>query len=227
VAAVLELARQQQFANLLRDSVIPPSERGIGLLMQAVARYALGDTPATVAVQIRRALDAGAPEAAAQYWLGVCRAVEGRDEEALEAWDGAREKGWPLSLVATPTAEALVRLARLPDAGRRARQALDQGVTDVELTYIATAAAIAGGRYAEAVSVVTPLLQKMPDDGEGRWLLAHALFASAVKRDGPGVTREGRARLLDTINSYLEDGGRYSTVAQEWLAYLTSSSASP
>jgi tetratricopeptide (TPR) repeat protein len=195
--------------------------------MQAVARYALGDTPATIAVQVRRAMDAGAPEAAAQYWLGVCRAVEGRDEEAVAAWDIARDKGWPAPLVATPTAEALVRLARLPDAGRRARQALDQGVKDVELAHIAAAAAIAAGRYDEAIELLTARLQSAPDDADSQWLLVHALFASAVNPKGSGSTPEGRARLQDAITRYIDGGGRYAAVAREWRAYLTSSSASP
>ena len=44
----LELARQRQFAGLLRDISDPAADRGVGLLMQAVARFALGDTPATL-----------------------------------------------------------------------------------------------------------------------------------------------------------------------------------
>jgi hypothetical protein len=132
-----------------------------------------------------------------------------------------------MALVATPTAEALVRVNRLAEAGGRARQALEDGVTDVELTLVAASADIAGGRFEAAEQVLTRQLQATPDDGESRWLLVHALFASVVKGEGPGATPEGRARLVDAINRYLGDGGRYSTVAQEWLAYLTSSSASP
>ena len=154
MTALLDLARQRQFASLLRDNAVPASDRGLGLLMQAVARYALGDTPSTISVQIRRALEAGAPEGAAQYWLGACRANEGRDEEALAAWDLARERGWPVALVATPSAEALVRLNRLADAGQRATAALDQGVADVELTHIAAVAEITARRYDLAVRAV-------------------------------------------------------------------------
>lgn len=225
--AILALARQRQFAGLLRDDAVPDSDRGLGLLMQAVARYAIGDTPATVAVQIRRAVDAGAPEGAAHFWLGACRAAEGRDEEALAAWDLARERGWPLALLATPIAEALVRLNRIPDAGARAKTALDQGLTDVELTQIAAVAATAAGRYDEAVRLLSARLQIAPEDAESRWLLLHALFASRVARNSPGATPEGRARLLDELARYIDDGGRYSPLAREWRAWLISSSAAP
>lgn len=227
VASMLTLARQRQFASLLRDDAVAGADRGVGLLLQAVARYALGDTPATVAAQVRRALDAGAPEGAAQFWLGACRAAEGRDEEALAAWDLARERGWPLALVATSGVEALVRLNRLAEAGARATGARDAGVPDIELAYIAAVADIAAGRYEPAVRSMTARLQAAPDDGEGRWLLVHALFASAVARAGPGATPEGRARLLEEIGRYLDEGGRYAIVAGEWRSWLTSSSATP
>jgi hypothetical protein len=227
IAPLIERARQQQFASLLPDTVIPASSRGAGLLVQAIARYGLGDTPGTVAAQIRRALEAGAPEGAAQYWMGACRAAEGRDEEAVAAWDSARAKGWPASLLATPTAEALVRLNRLADAGSHARQDLADGVRDPELTHIAASADIAAGRFEAADQLLTKQLLVTPDDGESQWLLVHALFASAIRREGPGASTEGRARLVQVINRYLEGGGRYSIVAQEWLTYLTSSSGAP
>lgn len=225
--SLLALARQRQFAGLLRDDVVPGSDRGLALLMQAVARYAIGDTPATISVQVRRAMEAGAPEAAAQFWLGAARAVEGRDEEALAAWDVARQRGWPLALLATPSAEALVRLNRLADAGTRATAALEQGLQDAELTHIAAAADIAAGRYDRAVQLLSARLQAAAEDPESRWLLIHALFSSAVAGQGPGVLPDGRTRLLEEIERYLEDGGRHDSLVREWRSWITSSSAVP
>lgn len=226
-AALVNLARQRQFAGLLRDEVVPGADRGLALLMQAVARYAIGDTPTTVTTQVRRALEAGAPEGAAQYWLGVSRAVEGRDEEALAAWDVARERGWPLALVATPSAEALVRLNRLADAGTRAAAALAEGVPDAELTRIAAAADIAAGRSAQAAASLSARLQTAPDDTESRWLLIHALFADVVARPGDAATQDIRTRLIEEIGRYVDAGGSHTTLAGEWRAWLTSSSTVP
>jgi hypothetical protein len=227
VAALLSLARQRQFASLLRDDAAAGVDRGLGLLMQAVARYAIGDTPATVAAQVRRALEAGAPEAAAQFWLGACRAAEGRDEEAVAAWDLARERGWPFALVATPHVEALVRLNRLAEAGSRAAAAREAGVTDVEFVHVSAVADIAAKRYEPAVRLLTTRLQASPEDAESRWLLVHALFASTVEREAPGATPDGRAQLIRELERYLEDGGRHAALAGEWRTWLTSSSASP
>ena len=60
---------------------------------------------------------------------------------------------------------------------------------------------------------MTPRLQSAPEDGESQWLLVHALFASAVKGEGPGATPEGRAQLQDRSRRYIDGGGRYATVA--------------
>ena len=74
---------------------------------------------------------------------------------------------------------------------------------------------------------MTSRLATSPEDGETQWLLVHALFASAVKGEGPAGTPEGRAQLLDLIGRYIDGGGRYVTVALEWRTWLTSSSAAP
>lgn len=225
VASLVGLARQRQFASLLRDDAAAGVDRGLGLLMQAIARYAVGDTPATVAVQVRRALEAGAADGAGQFWLGACRAAEGRDEEALAAWELARQRGWPLALVATPEVEALIRLNRLAEAGSRAKAAREAGVTDIELLHVAAVSDIAASQYESAVRLLTTRLQTAPEDAESRWLLVHALFASTVARDGPGVTPEGRAQLLEALGRYLDEGGRYASLASEWRTWLTSSSS--
>jgi tetratricopeptide (TPR) repeat protein len=227
VAPLVAHARQRRFVNLLPDSVIPADERGYGLLLQAVARFALGDTPTTVAVQLRRAAEMGAPQSATQFWLGACWAAEGRDEEALASWEAARASGWPESLLALPSAEALVRLNRLDQAGTLARRASDGYVGRTELLHIAAAADIAAGRYESAADLLRPLLSTNPDDGDTQFLLLHALFGSAVKGAGPGAAPEAQAEWREMAAKYVAAGGRHRAVVEEWLAYLTSSSASP
>lgn len=227
VAPLIAMARERRFVTLLPDSAVPASDRGMGLLLQAVARFALGDTPSTVANQFRRALEAGAPAAPTHYWLGASRAADGKDEEALAAWDEARKAGWPATLLSTFEAEALVRLNRLAEAGARARTAIDRGDPDVTLRHIAAAADITGGRFEGAVETLSSVVEAAPDDAESQWLLLHALFASAVKEERPGATPEGRARFLDLARAYIDGGGRHRAVAEEWRDYLISSWASP
>jgi tetratricopeptide (TPR) repeat protein len=224
-APLLASARERRFVSLLADSSIPEGERGLGLMLQALARFALGDTPTTVAVQLRRAADAGAPDGATQFWLGACRATEGKDEDALIAWEAARRAGWPEALLALPTAEALVRLMRLDEAGAAARRGLDQGVQELELRHIAAAADITGGRYESAAALLRPALATNPDDSNTPWLMLHALFASAIKGERPGATPEGQAEWRDLAARYVAAGGQHRAVVDEWGAYLISSSA--
>ncbi len=228
VAPLVAHARQRRFVNLLPDSAIPAEDRGLGLLLQAVARFALGDTPTTVAVQLRRAAEAGAPQSATEFWLGACWAAEGRDEEALASWEMARAAGWPEALLALPSAEAMVRLNRLEEAGTLARRASDGQVGRTDLLQIAAAADIAAGRYESAAGLLRPLLSSNPDDGDTQFLLLHALFGSAVKSASPGATPEAQAEWQEIAAQYVAAGGRHRAVVEEWRAYLTSSSvASP
>ena len=57
--------------------------------------------------------------------------------------------------------------------------------------------------------------------------MMHALFAGSVKQEGPGATREGRARLLELAARYIDGGGRNRALAEEWRAFVTSSSPVP
>jgi hypothetical protein len=128
-------------------------------------------------------------------------------------------------LVATPIAEALVRLNKLDDAGTHAREAMAKGVADHDLIRVAAAADIAAGRYEQGVTVLTPALSAPGEtDDETEWLLIHALFASAAREQAPGATPDGRKTLIDRLRAYSAGGGRNRQVADEWLAWLTSSS---
>jgi hypothetical protein len=227
-APLVAHARERRFVSLLPDASIPPTDRGLGLLLQAVARYALGDTPSTVVVQLRRALEAGAPAAAVQFWMGASWAADGKDEDALQAWDAARKAQWPETLIALPSAEALVRLNRMEDAGKAARQALDPQepqLGDVELRQIVAASDIAAERYDSAIEVLRAVLSARPDDTDAQWLMVHALFASALKGQGAGTTAQGKAEWQELAARYVAAGGRHRAIVDEWRAYLTSSSA--
>ena len=227
LSRLLTLARERRFADLLPEANLSPSERGTGILLQAIGYFALGDNATAVTLQLRRALEAGAPAGAAEFWLGACSAIDRRDQDALAAWQAAAKGGWPAALLALPVAEAEVRLGRWEQAGAGARAALAAGVADPELQLIAAAADIASGQLARAIETLTPVLAANPDEGEAQWLMLHALFAGAVKQEGPGATREGRAQLIEMATRYIDGGGRHRALVEEWRAFVTSSSSAP
>lgn len=229
LASLLSLARQHRFVDLMVDVPVGVGERGTATLLQAMAAYALGDTPRAIAVRLGRALEAGAPAGATQFWIGAVHALEGRDADAITAWTSARDAGWPLALVAPVMADALVRVGRMPDAGRTAREAIDAGALDPSLARVAAAADLAARRYAAAADRLATHLAFRSDDGEAQWMLVHALFGAIVGTDAEtALTRdEARGRLRQAVERYQAGGGRHRALAEEWLAFATSSASAP
>lgn len=221
---LMAAARERRFVDLAADPSVEPPERGLALLLQAVAAYALGDTPRGVTVRLDRALEAGAPAAAAQFWRGAALALENRDTDAIDAWQRARAGGWPSSLTATPTADALVRLGQLDKAGAFARSARDGGVSDTALIHIEAAAELTAGRYAQAAAVLEPLVAQMPADETATWLLLHARFADMAGGGVAAASPAARESFVSLATRYIDAGGRNSGIASEWRAFVTSSS---
>lgn len=237
LAPLLSFARQHRFVDLMPDLVVAETERGTALLLQAMAAYALGDTPRALIVRLGRATAAGAPPAAAQFWMGAALALEGRDADALATWQAAREAGWPSALVATPIAEALARLGQLEQAGTFAREALAAGAVDGGLVRVAAAADLAAHRYRLAADTVSRHLAFASADQEARWLLLHALFFDLLADEQGSLLTAGssppaaevraanRAAFADQVRQYLEGGGRHRALAEEWRDFVTSSSS--
>jgi hypothetical protein len=220
---LLGAAEAGRFVELMAAERLEGQERGLGLLLQGLGHYALGDTAITIVPQLRRALDAGAPSSVTDYLLGACWALDGRDADAIEAWNRAAASGLPGPVVALPVAEAHARLGQMEQAGRVAAGAIGHGTDDHALVLLASAADIAAGRETDALARLERPLAAEPDDGELQWMVMHALFSSIVRGEGPGATSEGRARFIALANTYIADDGRWSALAEEWRALVTSS----
>jgi hypothetical protein len=225
LAPLLALARQHRFVDLMADPAVTGADRGAAILLQGLAAYALGDTGRAIGVRLGRAREAGAPEGATQFWLGATLALESRDADAIEAWQAARAAGWPQALVSPLVAEAQVRLGRLEDAGRTAREALDAGAGDPSLVRVAAAADIAARRYWPAADRLEAHVATTPADTDARWMLVHAVFAGLVTGD-TAAQADRRAQLGQAVDRYLEAGGRHRALAEEWRAFVTASSPS-
>jgi hypothetical protein len=226
---LLSLARQHRFVDLIPDRSVDAGDRGMALLLQAMASYALGDTPRALVVRLTRAVEAGAPAAAAGFWMGAALALDGRDADAVEAWRAARAAGWPAALVSAPIAEAMVRLGTLEEAGAVASEALNAGAVDGGLVRVASAADIAARRYPQAADRLSRHLAFASDDQEARWLLLHALFSEWLAEDtGAGIRSANRSLFAEHVQLYLDGAGRHRALAEEWRDLITSSaSAAP
>ena len=77
------------------------------MLLRGLALYAIGDTPASLAVPLRQAAALSVPAAAVRCLAAPLRALEGNDREAIAAWQAAITAG----LEAAPVDRAARRCA--------------------------------------------------------------------------------------------------------------------
>ena len=114
-AAMLEaltIARERRFVELVRDDAVPPEEAGARSALRALALYALGDTPSSLAAPLRLAEQQSASPVAVQIIAGGLRALEGNDRDALAAWNAALSAGAETSVLAPADGERVAAAGR-------------------------------------------------------------------------------------------------------------------
>ena len=210
LARALESARAGRFADLLLEQPVAPAEQGVRTALTGLALLSLGDFGAIA--RFERALETDPAAAPLQYFLGVARAAQNRDADAIAAWRAALEAGVPPGLCAQWLAEAYLRQR---DWSRAAAVLTDDTASTPAVAKTLAATRIATRRETEAILVLDRVLSKSPDDLDARWLLLHALYSEWVRSAGP------RDRVVATAQRYLADRGPHSALAAEWLAIVT------
>lgn len=192
-------------------------------LLRVLARYALGDTPASLAA----ALNApgawpGPLEGPARWLLGAVQAATGADRDALSAWQAAMDAGLPAAAVTLPMAEAALRLRqtdRVP--ALLARVPVDD---TTRAAAVEAAAHLLARRYAEAASVLERAPAPRPAAGSGEpdvaFLQLHAWFG-VLASPASGNAHATRARFDEASARYLREGGAQVALVREWQAALT------
>lgn len=207
----LDTARHGRLVDLLVEDVVPPSEQPIRLALTALALMSVGD--ASAVVQLQRALELGAPPQPVQTMIGLARASQGRDVEALAAWDLVRADGALGEAVAQCMLDAALRIG---DIARAERIAAGHTWTTLESRRSRAALAIAAGRDTDALSTVEAL---PPEDEATRWLRVHALYAKIARGRGDGSDRDAFVRHA---REYITAGGTHAALAGSWLALIES-----
>ena len=216
----LARARDRQFVDLVRDDGGDTAEAGARATLRVLARYAIGDTPASLNAPLSQAEHDSAPPAATSIIRGALRALEGNDREALSAWDAAVSGGASPVALTPLVVHAALRLGDTSRALATARQALKAGTTEPAVTPYLAAALIAAGQHADALRILDPHLMTQPDDRDAQWLALHALFSGFASGEGPGSDDAGRARLAQLASQYVAEKGPHAALAREWLLAL-------
>ncbi len=209
----LALARSGKLVDLLVEEPVPPAEAGIRTALTGLGFLSVGD--ASAAVHLQRALQQNAPSGPVQYLIGVARAAQNRDPDAIAAWQAALAATPALSSARLHLAAALLRRGEherattvVADAAAASRSAVWSRLT--------AATHVASGRYADAIALLDRHLAEHANDEEARWLLLHALFGDVVG----GASKD---RFVAAAQRYVEGKGAHAELVGEWLRIVSTS----
>lgn len=209
LAKALTTARSGRFADLLIEDRVPADEQGIRSVLTGLAFLSLGDLGAIS--QFERAQAQNVDKASIDYLLGVARATQNRDAEAIERWTAAHAAGLPRRVVDRVLTEAYLRRREFARASEIVRD-IDANAEPAMVRALA-ATRIGERREVDAVAILDALLAKSPDDQDTRWMLVHALYSGIVA--APGSPRE---RFVSEAQRYIDAKGRHSALAADWIA---------
>ncbi|MEO8680616.1 MAG: hypothetical protein ABI665_16310 [Vicinamibacterales bacterium] len=213
----LDLAERAQFVDLLREEPLAPAEQGVRIALTALALYSVGDATSS-SVQLQRALQLNAPAGGVQFLLGAARALQGRDADAIAAWQAAIDAGMPARSVTPLLVDAYLRRG---DAVRAAALLATEPSDSKNGPWIRARAAmlIASGHEGDAVALLQSRLAVQADDLDAAWLLVHALFATVVRAPA-GTTPPNLDAFTTVARDYVARDGAHAALAKEWLGIV-------
>lgn len=217
LARALEAARDRRFADLMHDEPVPPAEQGTRAALTAIALFSFGD--ASAAAQFQRAASLGATPAVLQYFAGAIAAAAGREAEAVTAWQGAIDGGFPREVVLPLLADAYLTMRDPPRALAAATEWRDRS-TEADAWRALAAAYLAADRATDAVPILESRLRDQPGDLDAQWLLLHAEYATIVKGGGRDDVVQ-HDRFGAAVATYRAAGGPHAALAGDWLAATT------
>jgi hypothetical protein len=209
----LDTAAAGKFVDLLVEEPVAAGEQGVRAALTGLALYSVGD--ASSAVTFQRALQLNAPAAPTQALIGAARAMQGRDPDAIAAWQAAIDGGLRSSIVTPFLIDAYLRRGETARAAALVTAEL-AGRTPEGIWIRALAATnIATGKEREAIAVLDARLAQQPNDAEAQWLLLHALYASVVR----GGDKGHAPRFIKAAQDYK---GPHEALVSEWLKVISS-----
>jgi hypothetical protein len=205
LARALAIARTGKLVDLLAEEPVPATEAGFRTALTGLAFLAVGD--ASAAVHFQRALQQNAPAGTIHYLIGLARAAQNRDPEAINAWQSALAAGQSPPATRAMLVEALLRRG---DHARAASVIAEDADTSPAWTRLSAATHIANGRYADAIALLDTHLSANAGDADARWLLLHALYGDVVK----GGAKD---RFVTEARTHLDSNGAHRDLVAEWL----------
>ena len=220
LAVALNAASERRFVDLLRSEPVRPEEEATRSTLRGLALYALGDTSTAIALPLRQAAQSAGTSAGVHVLLGATHALEGRDRDALIAWDAAVAAGLDSGLLSPLMIDAALRQGDVERASQLATAALASRPSDGTLTRRVAASHLAAHRPAPAITLLDAQLQREPGDLDAQWLRLHAQFMDLVATGMSKAEASTRETFKLHAARYVEAKGRYATLATEWASVV-------
>jgi tetratricopeptide (TPR) repeat protein len=211
-------ARGGRWAAVL--GAVPAGTNLASSFLRGLALLALSDNLESAAHQFRDALRFSSDFMPATFYLGACYAANGRDREAVAAWQLVSAAGAATPFTAGLLADALMRLEDPAGALDILQEAGSQWPHEPGLDRRTAAAQVKAGRRDESLATLDALVARQRDDVGGLFL---AIYLLADGPPGRTLRPADRDKLDRYARAYLAVPGPHRAIVSQWLEELASS----
>ena len=228
-AALDELAGYEPIASTLTPAVaaardgrhaavlgmVPAGTDVASSFLRGLALMSLGENLDPAAREFREALRHGSDFMPATLYLGACLAANGRDREAMAAWQLVTATDTPSPAASELLADAFLRARQPQKAVEVLTEASARWADEPGIERRLAAAHMMAGQRDEALAALERLLGRRPDDLDALFLASYLL-----KPEGggaPPVDPAGAEKLRRYARTYLTAGGPHQAMVEQWL----------
>ena len=221
MAAAVEEARQGRPEAMVDRLGEGGKDDARTAFLRGVSYYARGNLPAAL-TQLQAALRLDSELFPAAVYMGACYAADGKDLDAIGAWQTALigEVGSPVLYALL--SDALVRAKEEEQALAILSEGLAAFPDDAGLRRRLGMAYAMAGRAEEALPLLTAWVDTHPEDQEALFATLALLFEGFSRETAGAAPAEERQRLTRYAKAYVDGKGPNREVIERWLRYLES-----
>ena len=213
---VFARARQGQFEAPEPGRDTPPGDEAAFAFVRGLGEMQKRRYPqATAWFQV--ALKSASDFLGSAFYIGACHAADGRDKEAVGAWQMALLSD-AADVVYPPLVDGLLRLGD----GLQALTFIDEAPDawndgDARDERQATAEAMTGA-YSPALEKLHDLIARRPDDMDLTYLALQVMYR--VRQESGAISDADRQHFEDYADRYIAAKGPAATLVGTWLKYI-------
>jgi tetratricopeptide (TPR) repeat protein len=206
-------AREGRYAAVL--GAMPAPADLASSFLRGLALMALNDNLEAAAGQFREALRFSSEFMPATVYLGACLAANGRDREAMAAWQLASAADTPTPLATELLADALMRTGNHESALDLLTEASTRWKDAPGIARRIAAVQVKAGRREEALVALDTVIEADAGDLDSLFL---AIYLLAGGQPPASLTAAEREKLARYARTYVEATGPYRAIVEQWIA---------